>query len=124
MYAQPAYNRHTPRGWTMPLTVTDLAEEVRESNRRLTDAVQNLASQVAVINHRLNFIGRLGWVLALWALGMLGTAFYVMRQASHIETTVAALQKDFAELKTDFKARDKHISESLDRIEKALTRNQ
>jgi hypothetical protein len=55
---------------------------------------------------------------------MLGTAFYVVRQATHIETTVAALQKDFAELKTDFKARDKHISESLDRIEKALTRNQ
>jgi apolipoprotein N-acyltransferase len=107
----------------MPLTVTELAEEVRESNRRLADAIQGLTAQVAVINHRLDFIRRVGWVLALWALGMLGTALYVVRQATRIEDTVAVMQKDFAELKTDFKARDKHISESLDRIEKALAHN-
>ena len=54
-----------PRGIAMSLTVTDLAEEVRETNRRLTAAIDALRTEVtdlrvevAKINTNLNWLKR------------------------------------------------------------------
>jgi primosomal protein N'' len=127
------------------LTVTELAEEVRESNRRLTEtidrlggtvhdlevAVRKLLTRVAFIDDRLASPRKAAWALALWALGMLGSAFYVAHRATQLEDTVAALQTNFAEFKADSKARDKQIADSLaalqsssqardDRLDRAL----
>jgi hypothetical protein len=111
----------------MSLTVAELSEEVRDTNRRLTDAVQKLADSVqrlevrtAVIEDRLGSIRKIGWTLAMTAIGLLGSAFFVVHRAAQIEGAVVTLQGNFAEFKTDFKARDKQIADSLDRIEKTL----
>lgn len=110
----------------MPITVGDLAEEVRETNRRLTDAidrlttaVQKLEVRVAVIEDRLGSLRKIGWALSLWALGMLGSAFYVVHRSTQIEDAVVALQKDFG----DSKARDERLNQTLSRIEKTLAQN-
>ncbi len=115
----------------MALTVQDLAEEVRETNRRLTDAidrlttmVQSLDVRVAVIEDRLGSIRKIGWTLALWALGMLGSAFYVVHRSAQIESTVVVLQRDAVDRKADLKERDDRLNRTLERIEKALAQNQ
>jgi uncharacterized protein YlxW (UPF0749 family) len=112
------------------LTVQELAQEVRESNKRLTDTVQRLADAVhdlegAVrklefhvkgIDDTLTTIKRIGWGVAVGFIGVLGSGFYIAYRAGQIESSVIALQKDSAEGKTDLKAQ-------LDRIEKALAQN-
>ncbi len=110
----------------MSLTTAELAEEVRETNRRLTDAidrlttmVQRLEVRVAVIKDRLGSIRKIGWALALWALGMLGSAFYLVHRSTQIEEAVVALQKDFG----DLKARDERLNQTLARIEKNLAQD-
>lgn len=116
----------------MSLTVTPLADEVRELNRCRTETLQRLADTahdlgvavrkletgVAVIGDRLESLRKFGWALTFWALGMLGSAFYVVHRATQIEVAVAGLQTDFAKFKTDFKERDKQIADSLAALRK------
>jgi hypothetical protein len=111
----------------MPIRAADLAEEVRETNRRPTDAIDRLSTmiqklevRVAVIEDRLGSIRKIGWALMLWAIGMLGSAFYVVHRSTQIEDAVVALQKDFS----DMKARDDRLNQTLARIEKSLSQKQ
>ena len=90
----------------MSLTVTELADEVRDMNRRLTDAVQKRADSVqrlevrtADIADRLGSIRKIGWTVAMTAIGLLGSAFYVVHRAAQIEDAVVALQKDSSQIK-------------------------
>src|SRR5437773_12078083 len=114
----------------MALTVTELAEEVRESNKRLTDTVQRLADsvhelegairrlefQAVVINEGLATIRKIGWAVAAGFIGLLGSGFSIAYRAGQIENSVVALQRDSGELRTDLKAQ-------MDRIENGLAQN-
>ena len=114
----------------MSLTVTELADEVRETNRRLTDAIQGLRTEfselrreVATTNNSLSWVIKIGTSLVACMLGVLTFAYRVDQKATRTEEAVVALQANFAEFKADFKARDRQIADSLDRIEKALAQN-
>ena len=77
----------TPRLETvpMPFTVAELAEEVRETNRRLTDAIEGLREEfsglrkefsefrkdVAVTNNSLGWVIKIGTSLVACMLGIL-----------------------------------------------------
>src|SRR5690349_3681046 len=118
----------------MSLTVTELAEEVRETNRRLTapidplrTAVSDLRIEVAKINTNLNWLKGIGRIVAGSAIAVLilvGTGVY---RFGRVETAIAELQrdtgglrKDVTELRAEFKARDDRLSRTLERVEKAL----
>ncbi len=118
----------------MSLTVTELAEEVRESNRRLTAAIdalrgetEDLRVEVAKINTSLGWMKGVGGVVAGSALAiavLVGTGVY---RFGHVEGEIAGLRgdmdqvrKDTAELRAEVKARDDRLSGTLERIEKAL----
>jgi phage shock protein A len=105
----------------MALTVTELADEVRETNRRLTDAihglrteVHDLRTEVAKINTSLNWAKGIGASLFACALGILTFAYRVDQKVTHMEDAVVALQKDSAETK----ARDKLLADSLAALQK------
>jgi hypothetical protein len=109
----------------MALTVTELADEVRETNRRLTDAIQGLRSEVADLrkdiattNNSLGWVVKIGASLLACMLGILGYAYRVDQKATRTEEVVAALQTDFAEFKADFKARDRQVTDSLTALQK------
>ena len=86
---------------TMSLTVTDLAEEVRETNRRLTAAIDALRTEVtdlrievAKINTNLNWLKGIGRIVAGSAVAVLilvGTGVY---RFGRVETAIAELQRD------------------------------
>ena len=118
----------------MPLTVTDLAEEVRAPNCRLTAAidalpteVSDLRVEVAKINTSLNWLKGIGRIVAGSAVAVLilvGTGVY---RFGRVETAIAELQqdagelrKDVTELRAEFKARDDRLTRTLDRVEKVL----
>jgi phage shock protein A len=112
-------------GATMALTVTELADEVRETNRRLTDAIQGLRTEVAELrkeaattNNSLNWMVRIGASLLACMLGILGYAYRVDQKATRTEEAVIALQANVTEFKADFKARDKQIADSLAALQK------
>lgn len=104
----------------MSLTVAELADEVRETNRRLADAVQGLRAdfsqlrnEVATTNNSLSWVIRIGTSLVACMLAILTFAYRVDQRATRTEEAVVALQANFAEFKTDFKARDKQLADSL-----------
>ena len=92
----------------MSLTVTELAEEVRESNRRLTAAIDALRSEaedlrveVAKINTSLNWMKGIGRVVAGSALAiviLVGTGVY---RFGLVEGEIAGLRKDMDQVKKD-----------------------
>ncbi len=105
----------------MPLTVSDLAEEVRETNRRPTDAIQGLRTEVhelrvevAKINTSLNWAKGIGASLFACALGILTFAYRVDQKTTHMEDAVSVLQKDSGEIK----AHDQQLADSLDALRK------
>jgi prefoldin subunit 5 len=129
----------------MPLTVSGLADEVRDTNRRLTAAIDGLRNeladlrvQVAEINTNLKWARGIGRIIAGSAVAiavLVGTGIY---RFGHVENPIAELQrdtaelrkdtaehraelrKDIAEIKADLKARDDRLSQTLQRMEKAL----
>ena len=78
--------------------------------------VQTLEVQLGRIDIALKIIGA-AVVFAATSLG------YVAYQAGHVVSSVNARKDSIADLKADFKSRDKQIADSLDRIEKALAQN-
>jgi erythromycin esterase-like protein len=133
----------------MSLTVPDVAEQLRETNQRLTEsndrltaAIHGLEVEVAKINNSLSFLRWIGVTLVAIGLGVLTFSYGAVRKATQIEDAVTGLQKDsaelrndfkardnqfskaIAELRNDFKARDDQFSKALERIEKALAQNQ
>jgi predicted nucleic acid-binding Zn-ribbon protein len=112
---------------TMPFTVAELAEDVRETNRRLTDAIEGLRAEfsglredfsdlrkeVAVTNNSLGWVIKIGTSigtsLVACMLGILTFAYRVDQNATRIEVTVVALKTDFA----DFKARATRTEEAV-----------
>lgn len=112
----------------MSLTVTELAEEMRDTHRELTGAIKELRSEVsalrvdvAKINTSLNWAKGIGAVLAGSAVTILILAFGVAHRATQLEDAVAALQRDFSETMKDSRTTvaqlDRALS-SLERIEK------
>jgi predicted nucleic acid-binding Zn-ribbon protein len=109
------------------LTVTELAEEVRDTHRELAGAIKELRGElsalrvdVAKINTSLGWAKGIGMILAGSAVTILILAFSVAHRATQLEDAVFAIQKDFADFKKDFadfkvdyKARDKQIADSL-----------
>jgi predicted nucleic acid-binding Zn-ribbon protein len=111
----------------MPFTVAELAEEVRETNRRLTDALEGLREEfselrkefsqlrkdVAVTNNSLGWVIKIGTSvgtsLVACMLGILTFAYRVDQNATRIEVTVVALKTDF----TDLKARATRTEEAV-----------
>jgi hypothetical protein len=105
----------------MALTVTELADEVRDTNRRLTDAIQGLRTEVhelrtevAKINTSLNWAKGIGASLFACALGILTFAYRVDQNVTHLEDAVSTLQKDSAENK----AKQDQVAESLGALQK------
>jgi hypothetical protein len=88
--------------------------------------IQRLEIQVADLRKVL-------WACAIWGLSVLLSVVVAAYQAGQIHATVATLQRDFAEVKTDLKEMRKDTAElkadfksqagQLDRIEKALAHN-
>jgi prefoldin subunit 5 len=118
----------------MSLTVAELTDEVRDTNRRLTSAIDALRTEVADlrveaarINANLGWLKGVGRIVAGSTVGILiliGTGVY---RFGHVENAIAELQrdtaelrKDTAELRSDFKARDDRLTRALERVEKAL----
>ena len=73
----------------MSLTVTELAEEVRETNRRLTDAIEGprtefseLRREVATTNNSLGWVIKIGTSLVACMLGVLTFAYRVDQKAT------------------------------------------
>lgn len=125
----------------MALTVTDLAEEVRESNRRLNASIdrldtaveglrketEDLRVEVAMINTTIGWLRSVGRVVAGSAFAMLiliGTGIYrfghVEAEITRLGNDMSELKKEMKELKDEFRARDDRLARVLDRIEKAL----
>lgn len=126
---------------TMPPTVTELAEEVRESNRHFSAAIDGLREEtkelrveVAKINNSIGWFKSIGAIVAGSAFAMLilvGTGIY---RFGHVEAEITGLGNDMNQLKRDmdqvkrnmtelrdeFRARDDRLGRVLDRIEKAL----
>ncbi len=128
--------------------VRNTHRELTDAIRELRGEVSTLRVEIAKINTSLNWAKGIGVILAGSAVTILILAFSVAHRATQLEDAVVALQKDssqikdavvalqkdfgrtegtivalqgtFAEFKADFKARDKQIADSLDRIEKAL----
>lgn len=92
----------------MSLTVAELADEVRDTNRRLTSAIDALRTEVADlrveaarINANLGWLKGIGRIVAGSAVGILiliGTGVY---RFGHVENAIAELQRDTAELRKD-----------------------
>jgi prefoldin subunit 5 len=128
----------------MSLTVTDLAEEVRETNRRLTAAIDALRTEVtdlrvevAKINTNLNWLKGIGRIVAGSAVAVLilvGTGVYRFGRVEtaiaelqrdtgerfgRVETSIASLQRDTGELRkdaTEFRAEFKARDDRLSRM--------
>jgi hypothetical protein len=124
----------------MPPTVTDVAAELKESNRRLAEAIDGLKTtihgldtRVAVIESNMGFFRKVGWTVAGFVGATFLTALAITYQAGQVVNAVNALQKDFAEMRTDLKQMRHDVSEvkgdikaqagQLDRIEKSLAQN-
>src|SRR5262249_61076309 len=101
------YTRRTPdihpREWVEAMPAT--ADE--------KDAIHKLEVRIAEISTSLSFIKWIGVFLAGCAVTGLTFLYNSGQRVTRIEDAVVALQRDSAKLKTDFKARDRHISESL-----------
>ncbi len=89
----------------MSLTVTDLAEEVRESNRRLTEAIQELRVEfhalrgdIIEIKTSLKLAKWIGAILVGAALTGLWHSYQAVRLVTRIESDVVALRRDFARI--------------------------
>jgi predicted nucleic acid-binding Zn-ribbon protein len=115
----------------MALTVTELADEVRETNRHLADAIDALRNEISALKAEVGKINtNMGWVkkiggsfaaimtTAIFAL--LGVAYQAGGRLATIESSVSALEKSNAaqqkateELRADFKARDKLIADTV-----------
>ncbi len=114
-----------------------LAEQIQETNRRLTGAIDalrdeavalcggiaELKAEVGQINTSLHWMkligGSVAAIVTTVALGVMGLAFQVGHEVARIEGTVASLQKTTEELRSDFKARDKLVADALTETRKA-----
>ena len=127
----------------MPLNVTELGEELRETNQRLTGAIDALRTEVsdlkvhvAEINTNLRWLKGIGRIVAGSAVGILiliGTGVYrfgrvenamvdLQGRMGRVEAAVIGLQKDTADLRLEIKARDERLNHTLDRIAEKLDR--
>jgi len=101
------------------LTVAELAVEVRDSNRRLTDAVNALNIEVAKINTSLAFIRRCALLaiplLAMILVGGIGASYKIVWDAARTHASVESLQNDIAEQHR----LTLQMADSLARLEKA-----
>ncbi|HZW34948.1 MAG TPA: hypothetical protein VFF52_29765, partial [Isosphaeraceae bacterium] len=95
----------------MALTVTELAEEVRESNKRLTEAIQEMgrkfddfrvevSRELREIQGDLRWMKRIGGFLAAIALPALWFSYSAVRRATQIEADALALRADSAQIKS------------------------
>jgi hypothetical protein len=129
-----------PKAGITALTGTELAEEVREVSRRLTEAIEGLRAEVhglrvdvAEIKTSLRWAKWLGTILIGFVLTGLWESYQAVRLVTRIENGLVVLQRDLAELKADtkdmrkdtmeLKADFKSQSGQLDRIEKSLAQN-
>jgi septation ring formation regulator EzrA len=94
----------------MPFTVAELAEEVRETNRHLTNAIEGLRTDFSELRKDLAITNNsLGWVIKIGTsigtslvacmLGMLTFAYRVDQRATRTEEAIVALKTDFVDLK-------------------------
>jgi predicted nucleic acid-binding Zn-ribbon protein len=90
-----------------------LADQINRTNERLERAEKQLAEAIremtrefaslrADVSADFRWMKRIGGFLAACALGLLGTAFYVVHRATQIEDAVIALQKDTARTNSNF----------------------
>ncbi len=100
----------------MPLTVTDLAQEVRESNQRLSAAIEKLNVEVAKINAYLSFIRVATLVLIPILLSMfiggIGASYKIVWDTARVHASIETLKDDA-----------KVQKEALGRIEKVLAQS-
>jgi hypothetical protein len=89
----------------MPITVTDLAAEVKESNLRLTAAIENLNVEVARINVYLSFIRTalriLIPVLLVMLVSGIGASYKVVWDTARLHSSIDVLQQHVGALKED-----------------------
>jgi hypothetical protein len=111
----------------MPPTVTDLALEVRESNQRLSAAIEKLNIEVARINVYLGFIRTSVFVvipiLVTLLLGGVGGSYKIVWDTAQLHDSVEGLKQDVGTLKQDVGtlAEDMKAQQAaLRRIEKAV----
>jgi hypothetical protein len=111
----------------MALTVTELADEVRETNRCFTDAndtlpdeVSDLKTVVAEMNVSLKFIKWIGGYLAICASGFLAIEYSAVQRITRIESAVSGTREDIKDIKTGLLDRDTWFARTFDRIEKRL----
>jgi methylthioribose-1-phosphate isomerase len=114
----------------MSLTVTELAEEVRDTHRELTGAIKELRIDVSAlrvdvgkINTSLNWAKGIGAILAGSAVTVLILAFNVAHRATQLEDAVVELQKNSSETRKDSRVTAGQLERalsSLERIEKTL----
>lgn len=112
----------------MALTVTELAQEVRDSNRRLADAIDirgDLRTEVGKINFSLAWIKGIAGFAGLSLVALSGLIYQAGERTGRIEKSIESLQKTTEELRDDFKARDKQvgdaISEAMQKATQGLT---
>jgi hypothetical protein len=114
----------------MSLTVTELAEEVRDTHRELAVAIKELRIDLSAlrvdvgkINTSLNWAKGMGAILAGSAVTILVLAFNVAHRATQLDDAVVELRRDSLETR-----KDSHVTagqleralSSLERIEKTL----
>src|SRR4051794_13901429 len=112
-----------------------LAEQIQETNRRLTEAIDSLRdeavalrggiaelrtdlkTEIGKINASLYWMKLIGGSVAAIrttaALGVMGLAFQAGHETGRIEAVLASLQKITQELGSDFKARDNLVADAL-----------
>jgi hypothetical protein len=85
-------------------------------------AIHQLEVRLAEISTSLSFIKWIGTFLAGCAVALLVFFYQAGQRVTRIEDAVVALQKDFAEVKSDLKG-VAEIKPQLDRIERSLAHN-
>ncbi len=112
----------------MPMTVSDLTAEVRESNQRLTAAIESLNVEVAQINVYLAFVRRsifiLVPILVTLLLGGIGTSYKIVWDTARLHVTVENLQQDVGSFKQDvgiLKQDVGTLKEGMARLDQKLT---
>lgn len=134
----------------MPPSATDqqLAEEIRQTNRSLAEAVAALRAEGAAVRESLAALkgdlkaelesirgdlkteaGKihtsLAWmkgiagIIGVSLVGLLGMTYQAGNQAGQIESAITALQKTTEEIRSDLKDRDKSFTVALEEVRKS-----
>lgn len=112
------------------MTDRELADEIRETARHLTEAIDGLRREaadfrtdikveVARINSSLAWMRAIATIAGISMLGLLTMVYQAGDKAGRIESTVITLQKTTEEIKADLKARDDRIAAIATTAQKA-----